>query len=74
MMRLSLLRSPKIPDATADMGQHTFRYGLIPHNGSLQQVGVINAGYDLNVPLLLSPTNSQPIEVSFFQSRPSPSG
>jgi alpha-mannosidase len=67
IMRLSLLRSPKMPDLTADMGQHTFRYGLMPHIGSLQQAGVIDAGYDFNVPLLLSPTNAQPTEVSFFQ-------
>jgi alpha-mannosidase len=66
-LRLSLLRSPKLPDPTADMGKHTFRYGLMPHSGSLQQAGVIRAGYDFNVPLLLRSTDAQPAEISFFQ-------
>lgn len=34
-MRLSLLRSPKSPDAHADMGSHTFRYAVYPHKGPL---------------------------------------
>jgi len=67
IMRLSLLRSPKLPDPTADMGRHTFRYGLMPHRGSFQQAGVIRAGYDFNVPLLLRSTQAQPAQVSFFQ-------
>jgi alpha-mannosidase len=67
ILRLSLLRSPKMPDPTADMGKHTFRYGLTPHRGSFQQSGIIRSGYDFNVPLLLSATNAQAAEVSFFQ-------
>ncbi len=67
IMRISLLRSPKMPDPTADMGQHTFRYGILPHSGAFQQAGVIRAGYDFNVPLLVSPTEAQPAAVSFFQ-------
>ena len=66
-MRLSLLRAPKHPDPTADMGQHSFRYGLMPHFGTFQQAGVIRAGYEFNVPLLVSLTSAQPDEVSFFQ-------
>jgi alpha-mannosidase len=66
-MRLSLLRAPKMPDPTADMGQHTFRYGLMPHVGSIQQAGVIRTGYEFNVPLLTSLTDAQPTEVFFFQ-------
>lgn len=34
-LQLSLLRAPKSPDATADMGTHTFKYGLLPHRGPL---------------------------------------
>jgi len=30
-MRLSLLRSPKAPDAHADIGRHVIRYALLPH-------------------------------------------
>jgi alpha-mannosidase len=35
LMRLSLLRSPKEPDAHADMGHHEFKYAIFPHDGSL---------------------------------------
>jgi alpha-mannosidase len=51
VMRLSLLRSPNWPDPEADRGIHRFRYQLLPHAGDLRPAGVINAGYDLNVPL-----------------------
>jgi len=67
ILRLSLLRAPKMPDPTADMGKHSFRYGLMPHIGSLQQAGVIRASYDFNAPLLVRPTNAPAGEVSFFQ-------
>ena len=32
-LMLSLLRSPKAPDANCDMGSHTFSYALMPHKG-----------------------------------------
>lgn len=32
-LTLSLLRSPKSPDANCDMHQHRFRYALMPHRG-----------------------------------------
>lgn len=35
LMRLSLLRSPKEPDAHADMGHHEFKYAMFPHKGVL---------------------------------------
>ncbi|CDK25236.1 unnamed protein product [Kuraishia capsulata CBS 1993] len=35
LMRLSLLRAPKYPDQTADIGKHHFKYALYPHKGSL---------------------------------------
>lgn len=35
MMRLSLLRAPKAPDAHADMGRHHIRYAILPHSGPL---------------------------------------
>ena len=31
---LSLLRSPKAPDANCDMHQHEFRYAVYPHQGA----------------------------------------
>ncbi|XP_036125436.1 alpha-mannosidase 2C1 isoform X2 [Molossus molossus] len=33
VLSLSLLRAPKAPDATADMGRHEFTYALMPHKG-----------------------------------------
>jgi alpha-mannosidase len=51
VIRLSLLRAPTWPDPLADRGLHRFRYRLLPHAGDLRPAGVIDAGYDLNVPL-----------------------
>ncbi|KAK2163932.1 hypothetical protein LSH36_72g08048 [Paralvinella palmiformis] len=50
-LRLSLLRSPKNPDPTSDMGTRTFVYAALPHSGTLQEAGTIQAGWELNVPL-----------------------
>ncbi|KAL8651336.1 MAG: hypothetical protein Q9226_004750 [Calogaya cf. arnoldii] len=35
LMRLSLLRAPKAPDAHADMGRHHIRWAILPHAGPL---------------------------------------
>ncbi|MDR1440567.1 MAG: alpha-mannosidase [Clostridiales bacterium] len=51
-MRLTLLRAPVYPDASADQGEHTFTYALYPHEGGWREGGVVRAGYELNVPLL----------------------
>lgn len=51
-IRLSLLRSPKWPDPTADRGSHTIRYALYPHAGSWAEGGTVRQGYALNVPLI----------------------
>jgi alpha-mannosidase len=53
VMSLSLLRSPKSPDPEADMGEHFFKYALLPHQGSFRDGGVIDEGYRFNVPLLV---------------------
>lgn len=50
-MRLSLLRGPIRPDPFADEGEHRFSYALLPHPGTWQQAGVLEAAYALNVPL-----------------------
>ena len=50
LMRLSLLRSPKAPDANADMGQHAIRWAIFPHSGSLGPE-TVKAAYALNNPL-----------------------
>ncbi|MCJ1303811.1 Glycoside hydrolase, 38 vacuolar alpha mannosidase [Hypocenomyce scalaris] len=51
--RLSLLRSSKAPDAHADMGRQKFRYGILPHRGSLNQNAIVKAGFNFNSPLRL---------------------
>ncbi|KAI8389146.1 probable Alpha-mannosidase [Nakaseomyces glabratus] len=43
LMRLSLLRSPKAPDAHADMGSHEINYAIYPHRGELNYKTVRNA-------------------------------
>lgn len=50
VMSLSLLRSPKIPDAEADMGMHEFTYALYPHLGTVIDGGVVEEGLRLNLP------------------------
>lgn len=49
-MKLSLLRSPKFPDATADMGEHDFTYALYPHMGTVTDGGTIEEANRLNLP------------------------
>jgi alpha-mannosidase len=56
VIRLSLLRASTWPDPEADRGHHQFRYRLLPHAGDLRETGVIDAGYDLNVPVRMVDT------------------
>ena len=67
VLRLSLLRSPKTPDATADMGRHRFRYALFPHEGGPQMGGVIPEAAAFNQPLQVQ-SSSQPAQnKSYFE-------
>ena len=52
VMRLSLLRSPKWPDPTADRGKHTITYALYPHAGGPTEGLTVRRGYEVNTPLL----------------------
>ncbi|QPG73271.1 hypothetical protein FOA43_000579 [Brettanomyces nanus] len=47
VMTLSLLRAPKYPDPTADIGKHTFSYALMPHSGNLSYQ-TVRAGWEFN--------------------------
>ncbi len=69
VMRLSLLRSPKCPDATCDIGHHSFVYSIMPHAGSFQAANVIQEAYNLNVPLIIAPEDSEvcPSPPSLFE-------
>jgi alpha-mannosidase len=51
VLRLTLLRSPTSPDATADLGEHIFTYALLPHEGDWRKGHVMEEAYALNVPL-----------------------
>jgi alpha-mannosidase len=48
---LSLLRAPKFPDETADMGLHRFTYSMMPHAGDWRAAGVDDQAELLNAPL-----------------------
>jgi len=50
LMRLSLLRAPKAPDAHADMGQHSIRWAILPHQGALGPT-TVRAAFAFNSPL-----------------------
>jgi alpha-mannosidase len=50
-IRLSLLRGPGFPDPEADQGSHHFAYALFPHQGDLQNAGVIAEAEHFNLPI-----------------------
>jgi len=54
-LSLTILRAPTDPDPTADIGEHDLTYSLLPHQGDWVDAGVVQAGYELNVPLFVLP-------------------
>jgi alpha-mannosidase len=58
VMRISLLRSPTMPDPEADQGEHRFAYSLLPHVGSWGETTIAQA-YALNDPLIVTQPGSQ---------------
>ncbi len=52
VIRLSLLRSPKSPDPTADRGKHSVEYALYPHTGTWRDAKTVERGYEFNYPLI----------------------
>jgi alpha-mannosidase len=76
VLRLSLLRSPRWPDPTADRGSHSIRYSLYPHAGGWQEAGTVQRGYELNAPLLATLAARQdgklPLRHSFVELSPAP--
>ena len=66
VMRLSLLRSPKAPDANADMGHHHIKWGILPHKGSLGWQ-TVKKGFDFNVPIRVA-KHSNPAELNSVMS------
>jgi alpha-mannosidase len=71
VLDLNLLRSPGFPDPKADRAHHEFTYSLFPHSGDYAAGGVVQAGYELNVPLNVSEVaphaGGLPTEGSFMQ-------
>ena len=71
VMRLSLLRSPKWPDPTADRGQHQIEYSLYPHKGNWEEANTVNKGYNFNYRLIPFLTDvhkgSLPAEYAFIK-------
>jgi len=51
VIRLTLLRSPTMPDPMADFGEHHFVYSLLPHAGSWKEMTQREA-YALNDPVI----------------------
>lgn len=64
-LALSLLRAPAWPDASADRGNHRFRYGLMPFDGNVQTA--VRGGLCFNVPLHITNTRTQANTQSFMQ-------
>jgi alpha-mannosidase len=52
IIRITLLRSPTMPDPTADFGEHQFKYSLYPHAGSWNEETQREA-YLLNDPIIV---------------------
>ena len=53
VLDINLLRSPQYPDENADQGIHEFTYSLYPHEGNVMTGKVVQAAYELNMPLRL---------------------
>jgi alpha-mannosidase len=67
LMRLSLLRAPKAPDAHADMGRHKIRWAIMPHIGPLTPQSVRTA-FNFNNPMgVYALADSKP-DQNLFQS------
>ncbi|KAK4936017.1 Glycoside hydrolase, 38 vacuolar alpha mannosidase [Elasticomyces elasticus] len=63
LMRLSLLRAPKAPDAHADMGRHRIKWAIMPHQGALGP-STVQAAYNFNHPMtLVSLVDDRPKEL-----------
>jgi len=48
VVKLSLLKAPKNPDANCDIHKHFIHYAILPHQGSFQESDVIRRAYEFN--------------------------
>ncbi|KAI9326834.1 glycosyl hydrolases family 38 N-terminal domain-containing protein [Zopfochytrium polystomum] len=68
VMRLTLLKAPKVPDADCDMGEHRFKYALYPHVGSFNASDVVARAYQFNVePMIFFGQSTDCFDETFFQ-------
>ena len=58
-LRLSLLRAPKAPDPTCDIGVHHFTYVLLPHFDQVPQSDVVESAYAINAQCHVLPLDKQ---------------
>ncbi|MCX6138770.1 MAG: glycosyl hydrolase-related protein [Ignavibacteriales bacterium] len=54
VLRMSMLRSSKWPDPTADRGKHVIEYALYPHTGSWKDANTVRHGYEFNYPFIVA--------------------
>ncbi len=73
-MRISLLRSPKDPDPTADRGEHEIEYALISHKNCWRAGDIPRIAHDYNNPLIPLKEGKHngkfPLEYSFLGIEP----
>jgi alpha-mannosidase len=69
VMRITLLRSPTMPDPMADFGEHKFKYSLYPHVGGWNEETQREA-YLLNDPIVVyrSKVEGQRLQVTHLPS------
>ncbi|MBD2870886.1 alpha-mannosidase [Paenibacillus arenilitoris] len=67
-IRLSLLRAPKWPDVTADLGEHEFTYSLYPHEGDWREAGTVRKAVELNHRPVVTAAKVQPGELPSVHS------
>ncbi len=60
VLRLTLLRSPKWPDADADMGHQHFHYAIYPHAGTWKDALTMRRGWEYDYPLQAVVTTAHP--------------
>lgn len=53
VMRLSLLKGAIHPDPTADIGEQTFTYSLLPHCGDFIEGKTVEEAWEINQPLTI---------------------
>jgi alpha-mannosidase len=59
-MRISLLRSPEVPDPQADIGSHGFAYAVMPHAGGWREAGVVAEAARFETPIRWARGTAQP--------------